>query len=474
MGGEPHMPDDNGTNTSMLTTFSLMNIRGLVPRTVPSTVSYIMDFLNESSQLAFALTETWLSDRNPAELHIPGHSLYRQDRARPRSKRGRDSGRVALYIRDDQAIFSEVVFIYSNGVTEAIGLQLKSLNLLLVVLYRQPDNRECNRRSTSREFGHFPGELEEFLASQSPPAPDLLNESSQLAFALTETGLSDHNPAELHISGYSLYRQDRARPRSKRGRDSGGVALYIRDDQAIFNEVVFTYSNGVIETIGLQLQSLNFLLVVLYQKPDNRECNRRSTSREFGHFLGELEEFLASQSPPAPDTVIMGGFNLPHGDWSGGESTQGATGDEGDMVRASNELTSSHFLVQQVECSTHKDGGMLDLIFTNNGDLIHNFSVLPSPKSDHFLIEISAVYKEPSVSEVEHSSMTDVVDGEDPDFGDLNFFSEKIDSNALKMELYGVLRFPRPQFFLYDGQIPFDLSFCSKRICPLEGNLAQA
>ena len=149
----------------------------------------------------------------------------------------------------------------------------------------------------------------------------------------------------------------------------------------------------------------------------------------------ELDKFLASQSPPAPDIVIMGDFNLPHGDWSGGESAQGAAGDEGDMVRALNELTSSHFLVQQVECPTHKDGGMLDLIFTNNGDLIHNFNVLPSPKSDHFLIEVSAVCKELSVSEVEHSSMTDVVDGRDPDFVDPNFFSEKIDWNALEMEL---------------------------------------
>ena len=31
--------------------------------------------------------------------------------------------------------------------------------------------------------------------------------------------------------------------------------------------------------------------------------------------------------------------------------------------------------------------------------------------------------------------MTDAVDGGDPDFGDLNFFSEKIDWNALEMEL---------------------------------------
>ena len=124
--------------------------------------------------------------------------------------------------------------------------------------------------------------------------------------------------------------------------------MYIRDDQAIFSEVVFTYSNGVIEAIGLQLKSLNLLLVVLYRQPDDRERNRTSTSREFGHFLGELDEFLASQSPPAPDIVIMGNFNLPHGDWSSGESSQG------DMVRALNELTSNHFLVQQVVSNTQR------------------------------------------------------------------------------------------------------------------------
>ena len=49
----------------------------------------------------------------------------------------------------------------------------------------------------------------------------------------------------------------------------------------------------------------------------------------------------------------MGDFNLPHGDWSGGESAHGATGDEG-VVRTLNELTSSHFLVQQVVSNTQR------------------------------------------------------------------------------------------------------------------------
>ena len=117
-----------------------MNIRGLVPRTVPSKIPYIRDLLSESNQLAFALTETWLSDHNPAELHIPGYSLYRQDRVRPRSRRGRDSGGVALYIRDDQTTTAKVVFTFSSGVIEALGIHLVSLDLLMVVVYRQPDD----------------------------------------------------------------------------------------------------------------------------------------------------------------------------------------------------------------------------------------------------------------------------------------------------------------------------------------------
>ena len=273
------------------------------------------------------------------------------------------------------------------------------------------------------------------IPSKVPYIRDLLNESSQLTFALTETWLSDHSPAELHIPGYTLYHQNRIRPRSRRGRDSGGVAIYIRDDQAISSEIVFTFSNGVIEAIGVQLKSLNLLLIVLYRQPDDRERGHRSTNREFGHFLGELDEFLASLPPPAMDIVVMGDFNLPHGNWSCDGSVRGATGDEGEMVRSLNDFTSNHFLVQQINCPTHKDGGMLDLIFTNNGDLIYNISAIPTPRSDHFLIEVSSLYQETTISELKHTSVARGSSKDEAGFGDLNFFSDRINWDALEAEL---------------------------------------
>lgn len=109
------------------------------------------------------------------------------------------------------------------------------------------------------------------------------------------------------------------------------------------------------------------------------------------------------------------------------------------MIGALYELTSSHFLVQQVECPTHKDGGRLDLIFTNNGDLIHNMSVLPSLRSDHFLVEVSAVYWESLTPGEQNLPSTDAVDIEKSEFRDLNFFSDKINWNTLEAELDGAV-----------------------------------
>ena len=100
--------------------FSYLNIRGLIPQTVPSKIPYITDELQESSAIAFAVTETWLNQSHlEAELFIAGYTIKRKDRIRRKSKTGRSSGGVAVYIRDDHAISSEILFSYTNGVIES-------------------------------------------------------------------------------------------------------------------------------------------------------------------------------------------------------------------------------------------------------------------------------------------------------------------------------------------------------------------
>ena len=99
-----------------------------------------------------AITETWLKDQKDAELRIQGYTMYRQDRNPDRWRRGRNSGGVAVYLRNDNAVDTEMVLNYSNRVTETLGLYSKSRNLLLIVMYRQLDDVAGGHRSTHMEF----------------------------------------------------------------------------------------------------------------------------------------------------------------------------------------------------------------------------------------------------------------------------------------------------------------------------------
>ena len=82
---------------------------------------------------------------------------------------------------------------------------------------------------------------------------------------ISETWLKDHNDAEVHIDGYKIFRSDRARERkSKRGRESGGVACYVRNDIASTCENIFSYSNGVIEIVCVYSRIENLVILSDY------------------------------------------------------------------------------------------------------------------------------------------------------------------------------------------------------------------
>ena len=49
--------------------------------------------------------------------------------------------------------------------------------------------------------------------------------------------------------------------------------------------------------------------------------------------------------------------------------------------------------MQQYACPTHKAGNTIDLMFTNNSDLIHNIESFPSSVSDHLLVNTTTTHK---------------------------------------------------------------------------------
>ena len=280
------------------------------------------------------------------------------------------------------------------------------------------------------------GLIPQTVPTKVPYIEDILDETA-LAFALTETWLNEsHLEAEMKINGYTLFKEDRKRARSRRGRSSGGVGIYIRDDFALLTENVFNFGNKVIESTGVHIRSLNLIIIVTYRSPDDTSrkiTSHRSTYKEFLAFLSELRKFLSDLSSPTPDILLLGDFNLPHADWITGECSPGASTDEQNMVRKLYELTIEHFLVQQLDQPTHRDGNLLDLVFTNNAQLIHDLNVVPSAKSDHHHIQFTVSYSATDTGEFEGESVNSA--GETPSFSQLNFFDDSIDWNGMENDL---------------------------------------
>ena len=122
-----------------------------------------------------ALTETWLHNHKDAELHIDGYKLFRVDRKRQkRSSRGRFSGGVGCYVRMDLASTMEIMVNYSNGVVELLTLYSKVNNLYIAVIYRQPDDRVGNHRSTEKEFQTAINKLKTSLSGLPDPTPNVM------------------------------------------------------------------------------------------------------------------------------------------------------------------------------------------------------------------------------------------------------------------------------------------------------------
>ena len=282
------------------------------------------------------------------------------------------------------------------------------------------------------------GLIPQTVPSKVPYVTDELISTSAAFFAMTETWLTNsHLAAELQIDGYSIFRQDRQRKKAKFGRSSGGVAVYVRDEYTVGVETLFQFTSGTIESLGIFVPVLNLVLVTTYRSPDattkGKDAHYRSTNKEFSVYVKKLKSFLESLPSPTPTIVMMGDLNMPHANWTTGQCTAGASTDEQEMVTGLYGLTLDHFLTQVYDCPTHKAGNTIDLMFTNNSDLVHNIESFPSSVSDHLLMNTTTTLNTTPPSENEGTEAPPA--DEQKSFRSLNFFNESVDWQALTEEL---------------------------------------
>ena len=240
---------------------------------------------------------------------------------------------------------------------------------------------------------------------------------------LTETWLKSHKDAELQINGYQLFRADRKRKkRSERGRLSGGAAAYVREDIAASMKKPYSYSNGVVELLCLHSPEENLVLLVIYRQPDDRLGGHRSTYQEFKDALDKASAYLGELPSPTPNIIMGGDFNLPYVDWKSNSTNSTAGKDGKELLNTLNSFIDEHFMRQYVHHPTHIAGNVLDLIFTNNPELIHSICCQKTLRSisDHFIVECSTQLR--SVSSTQTETKPEFLSPLDK----LNFFDETI------------------------------------------------
>ena len=218
-----------------------------------------------------------------------------------------------------------------------------------------------------------------------------------LLVAVTETWLDPlilDSEVTHNFPGYSIIRCDRE------SRQGGGVALYIRED--LTTDILCSFDNGVCELLAVMIHQLNTVVMVAYRPPNTRLT-------EFSEVLSKLDSVLQDLPTPTPTVTLMGDFNFPKSSitWSRGEGEgsdlvpvvaehrEGETaGGKQDRLQAARlcDLAVRHCFVQQVDRATHGTE-ILDLILTNNHDLVSSVSVDPWPRfTDHSIVTANVSY----------------------------------------------------------------------------------
>ena len=195
-----------------------------------------------------------------------------------------------------------------------------------------------------------------------------------------------------NFDGFTIYRRDH------KNRQGGGVALYVKE--SFCSDVICTFDNNVCQSIVVLIHELNTCLCVCYRPPDTR-------LEEFSEMLKSIDSAFLSLPTPTPNIVLMGDMNFPR------SSIEWEFSDEGDIyptvqnhrsevtvsgkqdrLQATGlvDLAAKHCLQQFVDGPT-RGGEILDLIWSNNSEMISNFQREDCTNfSDHKLITANTTY----------------------------------------------------------------------------------
>ena len=227
------------------------------------------------------------------------------------------------------------------------------------------------------------------------------------ALAISESWFkSNHTEAQVNIPGYQTLRADRSDDRIR-----GGSVLYIHNK--LPTRSVAYFDDKFCEAVICNIFSTKTLIASIYRPPN-------APIESFKSMLTFLQTYIDKESKEHHmNILILGDFNLPCLRWIDEPvppQYQYLNIDSADALIA---FMNTNFLSQYVDKPTRQDN-ILDLVLSNQPNLINHIEVTDTELSDHNLIKVKSNFglKPPDLKKPPSKPHT---------FNNLNFYKAQFD-----------------------------------------------
>jgi hypothetical protein len=133
----------------------------------------------------------------------------------------------------------------------------------------------------------------------------------------------------------------------------------------------------------------NLFIFGIYRQPDDSVRNHVSGATELIPALQEIGDVIDALDGH-PDITFGGNFNITYANWRTKDTTSAATNELHNSMSA---FQNNYFFSQMINVPTHKAGTILDLLFTNNRQMINEVHAMLSNFADHYIVEIATHFK---------------------------------------------------------------------------------
>ena len=203
-----------------------------------------------------------------------------------------------------------------------------------------------------------------------------------LAFAETylKEGIKE---AEYKIDGYSHEASHR------RNRDGGGVIIYVNNN--LTYQTLVATSDEICSIVGVYINEIKLIVFMVYRPPPNykNQYHGEILEKSFENIvINNIYKVVSKYTSPVPDILLAGDYNFPKAIWSNGIGRPNAETLLSDKsLQQLIDVAANLNLLQKVTEGTREtrkgNQNILELIFTNNHELISNIYIEPSKITDH-------------------------------------------------------------------------------------------